>query len=482
MPTIATIIWSSIAVLNIIFIFAIIFLERRSVTATLAWIMVLSFVPVVGVILYIILGQNLSRRKIFKWEKKLHQIVQTMVARQKEQLRNDARIFGNEVVEKHSDLIMMNMNDDESALYMDNEVKIFTDGREKFDALLQDIKEAKRHIHMQYYIMRSDGLGRKICKLLMEKASEGVEVRVLYDDSGSKQFSRKLAKELRNAGVQFVPFFPGKLPLINIRMNYRNHRKLVIIDGKVGYIGGFNIGDEYLGLNKKFGYWRDTHLRIIGLSVNNIQARFILDWNQASKREVNFMRYYSSADVTDKKTSIQIVSSGPDSKIEHIKNGYIKMILSARKYVYIQTPYLIPDDSVLDALKIAALSGVDVRVMIPNKPDHPFVYWVTYANAGALLQAGVKIYTYENGFLHAKAVIIDDEVSSVGTANMDNRSFRLNFEVNAFIYDKEIAEKLAQVFYHDMEVSEKLTLEKYEQRNILIKWKESISRLLSPVL
>lgn len=475
--------WISVETINILLIIAVIFLERKNVTATWAWIMILSFIPIVGIVFYITLGQNLSRQKIFKWDKLVHKLVLDDIRKQKKQLEEDAGIFGCDVVKKYHELVKLNMNDNEAILHMNNQVKVFTDGQEKFDSVIEDIKNAKKHIHMLYYIVKSDDLGRRIVNALMEKAREGVEVRFIIDDSGSKKFSKKLTAEMRAVGIQVVRFFPGKLPMINLRLNYRNHRKLIIVDGEVGYIGGFNIGDEYLGLDKKFGYWRDTHLRIIGPSVNNIQSRFLLDWNQASNKKVDFSSYFHKSGVEDGTgAGVQIVSSGPDTASEQIKNAYIKMIMMAKDYIYIQSPYLIPDESVIDALKIAALSGVDVRLIIPNKPDHMFVYWATYANAGALVKSGVKVYTYEKGFMHAKTMVLDGEVSTVGTANLDNRSFKLNFEVNAVVYDKEVAIKLVEAFQADLNDSEQLTLEKYNNRSWIIYCKESISRLLSPVL
>lgn len=278
-------------------------------------------------------------------------------------------------------------------------------------------------------------------------------------------------------------FFPSKLKFINLRLNFRNHRKLVIIDGKVGYVGGFNVGDEYLGLNPKFGFWRDTHLRIEGSAVKAIQTRFILDWNQASKHhDITYQPHYFPIVETQGNIDLQIVTSGPDSEWEQIKNGYIKLISSAKKSILIQTPYFIPDASLLDALRIASLSGVDVKIMIPNKPDHLFVYWATTFNAGQLLRAGAKVYIYDNGFIHAKMIVVDEEVSSVGTANIDVRSFKLNFEVNAFIYDEGMAETLTRIFYKDVEVCRQLTIEEFEKRSKWIRFKESIARLVSPIL
>src|SRR5690606_24552595 len=242
-----------------------------------------------------------------------------------------------------------------------------------------------------------------------------------------------------------------------------------IIDGKIGYIGGFNIGDEYLGKSEKFGYWRDTHLRIQGDAVKMMQIRFILDWNQASRHHIEYDdRYFIGGEKGD--VGVQIVSSGPDADWEQIKYGYIKMIMSAKESVYIQTPYFIPDESLMDALRIAALSGVKIKIMIPNKPDHMFVYWATLSSIGELLNEGAEVYIYQNGFLHAKTIVVDEKLSSVGTANIDVRSFRLNFEVNAFLYDIDIAKKLVDAFEKDVLLSTQMTKSLYEKRSIGIRF------------
>lgn len=284
------------------------------------------------------------------------------------------------------------------------------------------------------------------------------------------------------AGIDLAVFFPPFVPFISVRINYRNHRKLCVIDGREGYVGGFNVGDEYLGRYKKFGHWRDTHIKIVGSAVNSLQWRFFLDWKFASNSEIETKQSYLHEKNSEEKVGIQIVSSGPDSKWPSVKDGYMKMISDAREKLYIESPYFIPDDSMLEALRLASLSGVDVRVMLPNKPDHIFVYWAGMSYVGDLLKAGVRFYTYEEGFLHSKVFISDDYVSSVGTANLDIRSFQLNFEVNAFMYDKEINRQLTENFIKDLEYCEEITPEKYEKRSIIIKIKESFSRLLSPIL
>lgn len=478
-----TILLAIVLIMNIFLGATIVFLERKSTSSTWAWLMILNFIPILGFILYLIFGQNLSRRKIFKWDKVVHKRTKDLVTRQMEEVTRRAYPFDQSLISDYLDLIYMNLNNDEAPVTLNNTLKIFTDGKQKFLSLLQDIRAARHHIHMQYYIFRSDALGHEVIDALIRKLEEGVTVRLLVDDEGSRRLSRRLVRRFVRAGGKFRTFFPGKLPLINLRINYRNHRKLVIVDGTVGYLGGFNVGDEYLGLKNKFGYWRDTHLRIVGSAVNSIQSRFLLDWYQASGERVPFQNYYQEHDLTEHgEVGMQIVSSGPDKKWEQIKNAFIRMILSARKHVYIQTPYLIPDESLMNALSIAALSHVDVRIMIPNKPDHPFVYWATFSNAGILLESGARVFLYQNGFLHAKSMIVDDRLATVGTSNLDFRSFSLNFEVNAFIYNEKTAKELSAIFAHDMEQCTELTPDQYRQRSLVIRFKESISRLLSPVL
>ncbi|MGE8206933.1 cardiolipin synthase [Heyndrickxia sp. NPDC080065] len=480
--TIFTILLVVFFILNFFLSSVVIFLERRNIGATWAWLLVLLFIPVAGFIIYLIFGQNLSRRRIFYWKDQEKIGIKEISQRQIDLLRNNAFPFHDERTVQYKELVYMLLVNDDAILSHDNDVEIFIDGNDKFQALFEDIKQAKNHIHLVYYIFRNDLLGKKLVELLTEKAKEGVKVRLLFDDMGSRKLPRKFFKGLTDAGGEVAAFFPAKIPLLNLRVNFRNHRKLAIIDGKIGYIGGFNIGDEYLGLDKKFGYWRDTHLKITGKAVLAMQTRFVLDWNQASSNDIRYKEKYFPEIQSVGYTDVQIVSSGPDSEWEQIKNGYIKMINSAKKYIFMQTPYFIPDDSLLNALKIAILSGVDVRLMIPNKPDHMFVYWATYSYVGELLKTGAKVYIYENGFIHAKMLIVDGKIATVGTANIDNRSFRLNFEVNAFLYSHHLSKKLETIYKDDMKKSRELTLEAYLHRPRRIRFKESISRLLSPIL
>ncbi len=468
--------------INLILSTVVILLERKNPTGALAWLFFLNLLPGIGFFFYVLLAQNISKRKIFRYTQEEANLYQKILRDQRRSIIYGDFTFINSTAEKHKDIILFH-NKLSSALYsQNNDVKVFTHGRDKFKSLFKDIEDARYHVHILYYIMKNDGLSNRLFDLLIDKAHAGVEVRLLIDHVGGRSIPKRRINELKNAGIHVAFFFPSRTKYINFRANYRNHRKIVIIDGAIGYVGGFNVGDEYLGKDKRFGNWRDTHLRLIGDSVLSLQTRFILDWRNASKKYLDITAPYMQNVISDSDVGIQIVDSGPDDQNEQIKQGYLQMIHRAEKYIFLQTPYFIPDDSIIEGLKIAAAKGVDVRIMIPNKPDHPFVYWATYSYCGDLIPYGVKVYTYENGFMHAKTIVVDDEVASVGTCNFDIRSFKLNFEVNAFIYDNIEATHLRHIFEEDMMYSRELSPVRYAGRSIIIKVKEAISRLFSPVL
>jgi cardiolipin synthase len=475
-------VYSNLIWINIIFAILLVFFERRNPTTTWLWLMVLVFLPGIGFIFYLFLGQDLSKHKIFKTKEEEDNCFEIIAEDQKQILERDEFLYKDPNFVYYEDLIKMHLMSSKSYFTQDNSVELYFSGEKKFDALLKSIKEAKRYIYMEYYIFKRDKLGKKVLDALTEKAKEGLEVKLLIDGMGGRTLTKKFLKPFIDAGGEVGIFMPPLVPLINIRINYRNHRKITIIDGKVAFLGGFNVGNEYIGLKKKFGYWRDTHIKIKGSAISSLQWRFNLDWRFATKQEVNVCQSFLTNEDSNNKVGIQIVSSGPDSKWPSIKDGYLKMISNAREKVYIQTPYFIPDDSIFEALRIAGLSGVDVKVMIPNKPDHLFVYWASLSYIGELLKAGVKFYTYEKGFLHSKVFIMDEFISSIGTANLDIRSFKLNFEVNAFIYDDMTNLKLTEQFNKDLLDCKEITLEEYERRPRIVKIKESISRLLSPIL
>ncbi|MEG1583680.1 MAG: cardiolipin synthase [Anaerovorax sp.] len=473
---------AALFIVNFLIALTIIFLERKNPSATLAWIMILFLIPLVGIVLYIFLSQNIARKRIFKINKYEAEILSCAMEEQIQDMSKGSFTFSNQSARKWIDMIRLNQNHANAFFTQDNQITIIKDGEALMASLLDDIAKATESINVMYYIVKYDETGRSLLQALTEKAKEGVEVRLLLDAIGSRQISEKRLAEFKEAGGTFAFFFKPLFKLLNMKLNYRNHRKTVVIDGRIGYLGGYNIGNEYLGKVKKFGYWRDTHLRMTGSSVQDLYARFLLDWRFASKEEVAMAQAYYDQPEEVGTTGVQIVCSGPESIKEEVKQGYLKMICSAKKNIYIQTPYFVPDDSIMDALIMALYSGVDVRIMIPCKPDHMFVYWATYYYVGVLVNMGAKIYIYENGFLHAKTIAVDHEVCSVGSANFDIRSFKLNFEVNAFIYDEQVTQELETIYEDDMKLCRELTKESYTHRPLIIKFKESVSRLLSDLL
>lgn len=457
------------------------FFERRDPGNATVWILALLFMPFLGFILYLHFGQHYFKQKEFMLKAKAdREIIQRFLTDQKDELaRLRMGISGSEV-EGGLQLINLLLSENEALITGGNEVQAFIRGQDKFDALLEAIRGAKHHVHMEYYIIEDDTLGREIVNALTLKARQGVEVRLLYDAFGNR-VPKEGYRELIEAGGKVAPFYKVLIPAITLRINYHDHRKIAVIDGRVGFLGGFNIGEEYLGKGP-LGWWRDTAVEIRGTAADALQLRFLMDWNYATKENLKLDPVYFPMEKGAGSAYVQIVSGGPDSVWNPIKEEYLKMISMAKKTVYLQTPYFIPDQSVLDALRIAALSGVDVRVMFPCKPDHPFVYWASYSYIGELLDAGIKAYTYDNGFIHAKTITVDDQVSSIGTANWDVRSFRLNFETNAVIYDHKFAKRQREVFLEDLTVCTQVTSKMYEDRPVTVRAKEGISRLLSSVL
>ena len=469
--------------LNIALSLLIILFQRKEPRTVWTWLLVLYFVPVLGFLLYLLIGQNFHKNKMFKM-KEIEDEVKLAVRRQGESICLKQIKVGNLELEKYKSLILYNLNEADAVITDNNDIRIFTNGKEKFETLLNEMEHALKYIHIQYYIIRDDELWQKIETLLKRKISEGVEVRVLFDGMGCRSMGASSWKRLEEAGIKVAEFFPAVLGKFHFRVNYRNHRKIVVIDGRIGFVGGFNVGREYLGMDEKFGYWRDTHICIEGAAVTSLALRFALDWNYASGENIFIQNHLFEIPqyIRNGKDSVQIISSGPDSQNKVIRNNYLRLIYMAKRNLYIQTPYFIPDEEILDALKIAAKSGVDVQIMIPCKADHPFVYWATYSYIGDVIEAGVKCYTYDEGFLHAKCMCIDGTVTCIGTANMDIRSFSLNFEVNATIYSGRTTRKLEEAFENDVQKSTLVTRKRYQSRNMWIRIKEQFSRLLSPLM
>ena len=473
----------NLVLINIILSLVIVFFQRRSPQKVWTWLLILYFIPIVGFILYLFIGQDYHKSCMFR-AKDVDSEIKCAARRQEKNIHQKKLQFFGSGMKKFEKLVLYNLEAGQAVLTDNNDVRIFTAGKEKFKVLLEEIKKAEHYIHFQYYVIRSDELWDAIAQVLKQKAEQGVEVRVLVDGMGGRRFCKSDREALKAAGIETAEFFPPVLGKLQLRINYRNHRKIVVIDGRIGFVGGFNVGREYLGMDPRFGYWRDTHLCIEGSAVTSLAVRFALDWNYAAKENLFLKDHLFRVPeyLREGHDPVQIISSGPDSQTKMIHDNYLHLIHDASDHIYIQTPYLVPDDSILDALKIAARSGIDVRIMIPCKPDHPFVYWATYSYAGELLEAGAKCYVYNPGFLHAKTLCVDGMAACVGTANMDIRSFELNFEVNAVIYSEQTVQYLEDAFMNDIKDCRQITEDVYRHRPLSVRVKEQFSRLLSPLL
>lgn len=383
----------------------------------------------------------------------------------------------------NAELATMLIKDLQSPLTRHNRIKLLLNGEEKFPELMKAMAGAKHHIHLEYYIFEQDDTGKTIIELLITKAKEGVQVRFIYDDFGSPAIKNKIEKRLKDAGVEIYPFHKVHFYLLANRINYRNHRKIVVIDGQTGFVGGINVSDKYINNKKQKLYWRDTHIRIDGPGVFYLQYIFITDWNFCCPKKLKLKNEYFVQNMAVKEdVYVQIVSSGPDSVQPSVLFSVLEAIYLATKEILITTPYFIPGDSILDALRIASLSGISVKLLVPGKCDSKLVNAASKVNYNDLLQAGVEIYIYQKGFVHAKTLVTDGKMSMIGTANMDHRSFELNFEVNAIIYDAAFAEKMRTIFFEDLKNAEKLNAEKWYKRSFFTQLPEKIAKIFSPSL
>ncbi len=381
----------------------------------------------------------------------------------------------------------MLLTESTSPLTSDNEVTLLLNGENKFPELIRALKAAKQHIHIEYYIVEDDETGKEIESVLIQKAGEGIQVRFIYDDYGSRSIRKTLVPRLRNAGIKAYPFFKVRFITLANRLNYRNHRKIVVIDGKTGFLGGINISDRYVNTTERANkvFWRDTHLRLDGPAVQYLQYLFLCDWNFCADAPLEpdnllFPPLSSIPKLGNK--IVQIAASGPDSETPIILYSIIQAINLASKEILISTPYFVPNESLLDALRIASLGGLKIKIILPLKSDSSIVDLAVQSYYNELLSVGIEIYRYQKGFMHAKTIVFDGQLAMVGTSNMDIRSFDLNFEVNAIVYDKEIAEKLQETFYDDLKDSIRVDTLDWGNRTAIRKLTEKAFRLISPLL
>ena len=450
-------------------------MDNRQPSKTMAWLLVLWAVPFVGILLYFFFGQNTRKERLIS-ERSLSQLTKRSMFEYIEQ--KNLRL-----PESHRPLMMLFKNQSMALPFKDNEVTIYTSGYEFFPSLLRDISRAQKHIHIDLYIFEDDELGNLIADALIERAEHGVEVRVVYDDVGCLKVKNAFHERMRNAGIDIHPFLPVKFPKFTSKANYRNHRKIIVIDGQVGFIGGMNIATRYV---KGTGAqpWRDTVTRVRGGAVYGLQRAFLVDWYFVDRTLITNRSYYPPLDPSISNNCLaQVVTSSPTTLWPDIMQGYVRILLEAKRYVYMETPYFLPTEPVLFAMRTAALAGVDVRLILPMHSDSKIVEWASTSYVNEVEEAGVKVYFYQAGFNHSKFLVSDDSICTCGSTNIDFRSFEHNFEANVFFYDEGVALRMKKIFLNDQALSQ--TYDDMVTRTHLTFWKKlwmSLIRLLSPLL
>ena len=447
--------------------------ENRNPIRALSWVIALIFLPGVGLIFYLFFGRSLRGEMLSQKNRRRlqHSFQPYGVKLQDTELRKEQK-----------NLIMLGTQVGGYPLTFNNEVDIITDGASKFDSLKKDLRAAQRNIYLQYYIFLDDKTGTEIAEILKQKAREGLEVKVIYDHVGSFSARNKFFKQMKEAGVEVRPFFRVNFPQFANRINWRNHRKIVVIDGTTGYIGGMNIADRYVfGNGKTKELWRDTHFRVKGDVVESLTHSFLVDWNFLEKDPYFPEMPARQKNICNQK-GIQLVTGGPISTWDNLSLMFLKAITSAKRLIWIQTPYFLPTDALFNALQAAALSNIDVRIMMPAHTDSVLLHYASFSYITQCLAAGIKIYLYKPGMLHAKSMVIDDDLVTAGSTNFDFRSFENNFECNLFIHDPELNAKMRDIFYEDMKSCDKLQKEKWKRRPMSQRFLESLLRLVSPIL
>ena len=470
LSTIAYVVYILIIAATIVLILS----ENRNPVRSLSWVLVLILIPVFGFVAYLIVGQYYRKQKIIS-KKSIRKVADRPIP------EFDIKKIDTHVLSPQQlNLIKLLRRNNDAPAYWGNRIDVYTDGASTFDAMFKAIEQAQNHIHIEFFIFGNDRISNRLRELLIKKARQGVRVRMIYDYFGSFKLNKAYLNSLREAGVYTRAFLPARFKIARTKINYRNHRKILVVDGKIGFTGGLNVADRYLYGNR-LGMWRDTFVRIEGMAVQGLQTSFLIDWYFVEQKLITAPKYYPEHVVCGNNL-VQIVTSGPDSDWENIMQGIMQAITTATRYVYIHTPYFIPPENILGAIQTASLSGVDVRLMVPVKSDAPVSDAATRTYLETVLESGARVYLYHDGFLHSKAIVIDDMVSTIGSANMDERSYNQNFEINAFIYDKQTAETLKQAFLKDMDHCSEITLDAWRARSRWERFKESIARLFSPLM
>ena len=450
----------------------VVVLNNRNPVRAMSWVVVLLFLPVLGLALYVFFGRNTRRERLISKK------AASRISRKSLQAYIEQNVF--ELPSEYYSLITLFRSLNKALPFENNQTEIYTDGYSMLQSLIKEMMLAKYHIHLEYYIFENDAVGRLVRDVLVAKAKEGVEVRLLYDDVGSWNVPNKFYDQMRSAGIEVRGFLKVRFPLFTSKVNYRNHRKVVIIDGKVGFVGGMNIAERYLK-GGSYGIWRDTHMMLKGPAVYGLQSNFLMDWFFVESSLLTASKYYPQI-VGTGNALVQTVFSEPIGEWRAIMQGLVLAINNAKRYFYIQTPYFMPNEPILFALQTAALAGVDVRLMLPEKSDSLFTHLGSLSYIEDVLKAGVKVYLYQKGFLHSKMMVSDDMLSTIGSTNMDFRSFEHNFEINAFVYDTGTALRVKDAFLMDMRDCRHVRLKQWQKRPFSERTKESVIRLFSPLL
>ena len=444
------------------------------------WSSILCILPILGFIIYFVLGYRGKHQRILKDKHLRNKKLKQIVGLQQNKLIETDILMGEEI-DRNKKIVRLSLRNSLAPLSINNRLRVLTNGREKFHAMFEALEKAETHIHVEYYIFRNDSIGQKLRDCLIRKALEGVEVKLIIDGVGSHGLPQTFFKLLKNANVKVKWFFPVRFPYFTRRLNYRNHRKIIVVDGRVGLMGGFNIGDEYLSRDPKLGFWRDTHLIVEGDSVHLLQTVFLNDWFFLTGEQIEGAQYYPTAKLVGRELT-QIIAGGPDSEWVPIHQLFFTALANAEQRIWIETPYFVPDESMMMALITASLSGVDVRIIVQGIPDHKISYWASQSYFEELLNAGIKVYRYLKGILHSKVVIIDRGLGIVGSANFDIRSFKLDFEISAICYNKDFVLRLEQDFEQDFKDSKLEDAQVFRERGWPSRLKEANARIFSPLL